>query len=218
MTANAWTCSWRPTCRAWTAWRPARWWRRRPRASRRGAKISAFHLVGGGRSRAGRAVRAGRAGGPPHGAAAADPVCRRAPGGGGEARGHGHPPRPRLVERSAVNALLYHLPRWRPIGGVATPGIVHRLDRDTSGLLVFANGEDAHQRLLAAMKDRQIQRRYVAQVAGELQGGPDRPSAGPRSRRPGARDSDAGRQAGPQPPGGAMRRPTESQNSALVPP
>jgi 23S rRNA pseudouridine1911/1915/1917 synthase len=79
-------------------------------------------------------------------------------------------PGPGWWERSAVNALLYHLPRWRPIGGVATPGIVHRLDRDTSGLLVFANGEEAHQRLLAAMHDRHIQRRYVAQVAGDLQG------------------------------------------------
>lgn len=76
-------------------------------------------------------------------------------------------PGPGWWKGSAVNALLFHVPRWRPIGGVATPGIVHRLDRDTGGLLVFANGEAAHQQLLAAMRDRHIERRYLAVVRGD---------------------------------------------------
>lgn len=79
-------------------------------------------------------------------------------------------PGPGWWHGSAVNALLHHLPRWRPIGGVATPGIVHRLDRDTAGLLVFANGETAHQALLAAMAERRIERRYLAIAHGPLSG------------------------------------------------
>jgi 23S rRNA pseudouridine1911/1915/1917 synthase len=78
-------------------------------------------------------------------------------------------PGPGWWEGSAVNALLHHLPRWRPIGGVATPGIVHRLDRDTSGILAFANGEAAHQALLATMQDRQATRRYLAIARGRLE-------------------------------------------------
>ncbi|MDB5099996.1 MAG: rluD [Cyanobacteria bacterium RYN_339] len=79
-------------------------------------------------------------------------------------------PGPGWWEGSAVNALLHHLPRWRPVGGIATPGIVHRLDRDTSGLLVFANGDAAHQALLDAMRERRILRRYVAIARGALTG------------------------------------------------
>jgi 23S rRNA pseudouridine1911/1915/1917 synthase len=71
---------------------------------------------------------------------------------------------------SAVNALLFHEPSWRPIGGVATPGIVHRLDRDTGGLLVFANGTAAHQALLLAMRAREVKRSYLAIVHGHLMG------------------------------------------------
>jgi 23S rRNA pseudouridine1911/1915/1917 synthase len=79
-------------------------------------------------------------------------------------------PGPGWWKGSAVNALLYHQKEWQAIGGVATPGIVHRLDRDTGGLLVFANGNSAHQALLEAMRDRQIKRSYLALVHGHLEG------------------------------------------------
>lgn len=88
-------------------------------------------------------------------------------------------PGPGWWSGSAVNALLHHIPHWRPIGGIATPGIVHRLDRDTSGLLLFANGAEAQQRLLADMQARRIERRYLALAQGELAGAGtiDRPLA-----------------------------------------
>lgn len=53
-----------------------------------------------------------------------------------------------------------------PRGGVARPGIVHRLDRDVSGLLVVAKTDEAHERLVAAMQARRIRREYLAGVAG----------------------------------------------------
>jgi 23S rRNA pseudouridine1911/1915/1917 synthase len=79
-------------------------------------------------------------------------------------------PGPGWWQGSAVNALLHHVRPWRPIGGVATPGIVHRLDRDTEGLLAFANGADAQQVLLADIAQRRIARRYLAVVHGRLAG------------------------------------------------
>ncbi len=67
-----------------------------------------------------------------------------------------------------VNALLA---LGEPLSGAAStrPGIVHRLDRDTSGLLVVAKDEDAHRFLLDAMRERQVERRYAALVRGRPQ-------------------------------------------------
>lgn len=67
-----------------------------------------------------------------------------------------------------VQALLAHCGRLPGIGGVERPGIVHRLDRDTSGVLVVAKTEDAHQSLSRQFKARLVQKRYVALVHGEL--------------------------------------------------
>ena len=53
-------------------------------------------------------------------------------------------------------------------GDPGRPGIVHRLDRDTSGLLVVARSEEAHARLTRAIRDREVERRYLALVLGEL--------------------------------------------------
>ena len=53
-------------------------------------------------------------------------------------------------------------------GDTRRPGIVHRLDKDTSGLLVVARREDAYRRLVAAMKRRLVQRTYVALLLGSL--------------------------------------------------
>ncbi len=66
-----------------------------------------------------------------------------------------------------VNALLYHCAgRLSGIGGVARPGIVHRIDKDTSGLLVVAKTDPAHEGLSAQFANHSIVRRYKAIVAG----------------------------------------------------
>ncbi len=66
-----------------------------------------------------------------------------------------------------VNALLYHCAgRLSGIGGVARPGIVHRIDKDTSGLLVVAKTDPAHAALAAQFKRHSSERRYLAVVAG----------------------------------------------------
>ena len=66
-----------------------------------------------------------------------------------------------------VNALLHHCAgRLSGIGGVARPGIVHRIDKDTSGLLVVAKTDRAHEGLAAQFADHSIDRRYAALVAG----------------------------------------------------
>ena len=79
-------------------------------------------------------------------------------------------PGPGWWRGSCVNALLHAIPDWPGIGGVAGPGIVHRLDRDTSGLLIFARSGAAHQGLLTAMRERRIARKYLAWVTGSLTG------------------------------------------------
>jgi 23S rRNA pseudouridine1911/1915/1917 synthase len=79
-------------------------------------------------------------------------------------------PGPGWWKGSCVNALLYAVPEWPGVGGVAGPGIVHRLDRDTSGLLVFAKTDAAHQALLKAVKERDFDREYLAWVEGCLEG------------------------------------------------
>ena len=66
-----------------------------------------------------------------------------------------------------VNALLHHCAgRLSGIGGVARPGIVHRIDKDTSGLLVVAKTDPAHEGLSAQFANHSIIRRYKAIVAG----------------------------------------------------
>ncbi len=66
-----------------------------------------------------------------------------------------------------VNALLHHCSgQLSGIGGVARPGIVHRIDKDTSGLLVVAKSDAAHEGLSRQFKDHSITRRYQAIVAG----------------------------------------------------
>ena len=66
-----------------------------------------------------------------------------------------------------VNALLHHCAgQLSGIGGVARPGIVHRIDKDTSGLLVVAKSDVAHEGLARQFKDHSIDRRYLAIVNG----------------------------------------------------
>jgi len=67
-----------------------------------------------------------------------------------------------------VNALLYHVGDLSGIGGVLRPGIVHRLDRDTSGLLIVAKHDGAHRRLAGQLKRREIRRAYLACCWGHV--------------------------------------------------
>jgi 23S rRNA pseudouridine1911/1915/1917 synthase len=78
-----------------------------------------------------------------------------------------------------VNALLHHCAgRLSGIGGVARPGIVHRIDKDTSGLLVVAKTDPAHEGLSAQFANHSIDRRYKAIVAGvPMSGSVDAPLA-----------------------------------------
>jgi 23S rRNA pseudouridine1911/1915/1917 synthase len=67
-----------------------------------------------------------------------------------------------------VNALLYHCHDLSGINGVMRPGIVHRLDKDTSGLIVAAKNDLAHTALAQQFKDRRVNRRYLALVHGRI--------------------------------------------------
>lgn len=72
------------------------------------------------------------------------------------------------IDGTLVNALLHHCAgRLSGIGGVARPGIVHRIDKDTSGLLVVAKTDVAHERLARQFADHSIDRRYLAIVSDQ---------------------------------------------------
>ena len=85
------------------------------------------------------------------------------------------------ADGTLVNALLHHCAgRLSGIGGVARPGIVHRIDKDTSGLLVVAKTDRAHEGLAKQFADHSIERRYLAMVSGtprHLEGKVDAPLA-----------------------------------------
>ena len=70
-----------------------------------------------------------------------------------------------------VNALLHHVKDLSGIGGELRPGIVHRLDRGTSGLMVVAKNDAAHQELSRQFSDREVAKEYVALVWGVVQSG-----------------------------------------------
>lgn len=67
-----------------------------------------------------------------------------------------------------VNGLLYHIKDLSSINGVIRPGIVHRIDKDTSGLLMVAKNDRAHIALAEQLKDKTSLRKYVALVHGEI--------------------------------------------------
>lgn len=92
-----------------------------------------------------------------------------------------------------VHALLYHLKDLSGIGGVTRPGIVHRLDKDTSGLLLVAKHDAAHQALSAQLKAREMCKLYAALVQGGF-------------------DQDAGRIDAP-----IARDPKDRKRMAVVP-
>jgi 23S rRNA pseudouridine1911/1915/1917 synthase len=86
-------------------------------------------------------------------------------------------PAPGHYTGTLVNALLGRGGTWSVVGGAARPGIVHRLDKGTSGLIVVARNDASHRALSAQLKDRTLSRTYKAIVrgrvkeeAGELEG------------------------------------------------
>ena len=79
--------------------------------------------------------------------------------------GAGHP------SGTLVNALLHHMEDLSGIGGELRPGIVHRLDRGTSGLMVIAKHDAAHQELARQFHDREVEKEYIALVWGVVQAG-----------------------------------------------
>ena len=95
--------------------------------------------------------------------------------------GPGHP------DRTLVNALLARCPDIQGIGGAIRPGIVHRLDKDTSGLMVVAKTHAAHQALSEELKARRVTKGYLALATGSVtpaEGQIDAPIArDPRQRK-----------------------------------
>lgn len=67
-----------------------------------------------------------------------------------------------------VNALLFHAENFSGIGGILRPGIVHRLDRNTSGLIVVAKSDEAHVALARQFSDRTVRKTYRALVHGSV--------------------------------------------------
>lgn len=74
----------------------------------------------------------------------------------------GHP------DGTLVNALLYQIKDLSSINDVVRPGIVHRIDKDTSGLLMVAKNNHAHESLAKQLKEHTSQRKYIALVHGEI--------------------------------------------------
>lgn len=78
-------------------------------------------------------------------------------------------PAPGHTTDTLVNGLLYHCKdQLSGINGVARPGIVHRIDRDTTGILIVCKNDMAHQSIAAQLKEHSINRRYRALVHGNL--------------------------------------------------
>jgi len=75
------------------------------------------------------------------------------------------------ADGTLVNALLHHVDDLSGIGGEKRPGIVHRLDRGTSGLMVVAKHDRAHEALGRQFHDREVDKHYIALVWGVVQAG-----------------------------------------------
>lgn len=85
-----------------------------------------------------------------------------------------------------VNAILFHCPDLQGIGGESRPGIVHRLDKDTSGVMIIAKSATAFHQLARQFKERRVKKEYVALVFGkpkDRHGIIDRPIGRHRSDR-----------------------------------
>jgi 23S rRNA pseudouridine1911/1915/1917 synthase len=79
-------------------------------------------------------------------------------------------PAPGNPDQTLVNALLFHCHDLSGIGGVLRPGIVHRLDKETSGLIVSAKTDQAHRSLSAQFEKHEVHKKYIALVWGDVRG------------------------------------------------
>ena len=70
------------------------------------------------------------------------------------------------ADQTLVNALLFHVKDLSGVGGEIRPGIVHRLDKDTSGVMVIAKHDDAHRKLTANWNSERVRKEYIALVYG----------------------------------------------------
>ena len=77
-------------------------------------------------------------------------------------------PAPGHSDGTLVNAILAHCPDLQSIGGTVRPGIVHRLDKDTSGLMVVAKNDHTHKSLSAQLKARRFSKAYLALTHGSV--------------------------------------------------
>ena len=73
-----------------------------------------------------------------------------------------------VYENTLVNALMYHVKDLSRINGEIRPGIVHRIDKETSGLLVVAKNDKAHHKLSQQLVDKTLNRKYYALVHGQI--------------------------------------------------
>jgi 23S rRNA pseudouridine1911/1915/1917 synthase len=78
-------------------------------------------------------------------------------------------PSPGHARHTLVNAVLGHCPDLSGIGGEGRPGIVHRLDKDTSGLIIVAKNDAAHLSLARQLKEREVEKTYLALVDGRVE-------------------------------------------------
>ncbi|GAB4423297.1 MAG: RluA family pseudouridine synthase [Thermodesulfovibrionales bacterium] len=67
-----------------------------------------------------------------------------------------------------MNAIAYHIGKLASVGGPLRPGVVHRLDKDTSGVMVIALDDDAYYALVEQFRQRTISKRYIALIYGDL--------------------------------------------------
>jgi len=77
-------------------------------------------------------------------------------------------PAPGHVSGTLVNALMHHCKDLSGINGELRPGIVHRIDKDTTGLIMAAKNDKAHASLAAQLKEHSVNRRYLALVHGNI--------------------------------------------------
>lgn len=74
------------------------------------------------------------------------------------------------LDQTLVNGLVYHLDDFKPEEGDLRPGIVHRLDKDTSGVMIIAKTKEAHFKLAEQFSSREIKKTYLAITIGKPQG------------------------------------------------
>src|SRR5207244_12999940 len=90
-------------------------------------------------------------------------------------------PAPGHYTGTLVHALLGRGGAWSAVGGAARPGVVHRLDKGTSGLIVVARNDVSHRRLSGQLKDRSLSRTYLAIAQRRTHAAPGQPEGPIRS-------------------------------------